>query len=487
MIWKYQLERSGQKRGINAVSASIRPGIVTDKLNNAIATGNWGRGRVGVTQLLDRTNYLSTISHLRRIQSPLSRTQPNFEARDLHATHFGRICPSETPEGSNCGLVKNLALSAIISISVQSQEIVEKMFELGVVHFTEANDDAKKGSARVFVDGKLVGYVKNGQQLADSMRALRRSSKIDPHVGISFHKPEKEGATSRFYVNCNAGRIMRPLIIIKDAHSLLTSDILDKISKKLLSWRDLLRMGIIELIDANEEENCYITLDEKKTAKRTHLEIFSSSMLGAGASIIPYPEHNQSPRNTYESAMAKQSLGFSTPMMNTSTYVRQHLMLYPQTPIVTTKAILLGLEERPAGQNCIVAVLPFDGYNIEDAIVIGQASVDRGLGHSFIGYMMRPALQFRSNGERLWHPLGFMMFAMADCGKRFQHADLFLMSVLMHASESASCCPFFTYPTSLPSTNTRALPFLASSFASIKCTTPSSNIFSTISWRLYAD
>ena len=91
-------------------------------------------------------------------------------------------------------------------------------------------------------------------------------------------------------------------------------------------------MGIIELIDANEEENCYITLDEKKTAKRTHLEIFSSSMLGAGASIIPYPEHNQSPRNTYESAMAKQSLGFST-NENTSTYVRQHLMLYPQTPI----------------------------------------------------------------------------------------------------------------------------------------------------------
>ena len=118
---KYQLERSGQKRGINAVAAAIRPGIITDKLNNAIATGNWGRGRVGVTQLLDRTNYLSTISHLRRIQSPLSRTQPNFEARDLHATHFGRICPSETPEGSNCGLVKNLALSGIISVNVPSE------------------------------------------------------------------------------------------------------------------------------------------------------------------------------------------------------------------------------------------------------------------------------------------------------------------------------------------------------------------------------
>ncbi len=381
---KYQLERSGQKRGINAVAAAIRPGIVSDKLNNAIATGNWGRGRVGVTQLLDRTNYLSTISHLRRVQSPLSRTQPNFEARDLHATHFGRICPSETPEGSNCGLVKNLALSAIISVNVSSEEIVEKLFDLGTVHFSDAKDEIKKDSTRVFVDGRLIGYFKEGDKLAESLRELRRDSKIHPHIGISFFHPEIEGATKRLYVNCNAGRVLRPLIIIKENKSLLSSELLEKISKKLLSWNDLLRMGIIELIDANEEENCYITFDEKDTKKHTHMEIFPSAILGAGASIIPYPEHNQSPRNTYESAMAKQSLGFSTPMMNTSTYVRQHFMLYPQTPIVTTKAMnLLGLEDRPAGQNCVVAVLPFDGYNIEDAIVLSKASVDRGLGRTF--------------------------------------------------------------------------------------------------------
>ena len=106
-------------------------------------------------------------------------------------------------------------------------------------------------------------------------------------------------------------------------------------------------MGVIELIDANEEENCLITLDDKNTKKYTHLEIFPSAILGAGASIIPYPELNQSPRNTYESAMAKQSLGFSTPMMNTSTYVRQHSMLYPQTPIVTTRACLLYTSPSP--------------------------------------------------------------------------------------------------------------------------------------------
>nr|AIF07977.1 DNA-directed RNA polymerase subunit B (rpoB) [uncultured marine thaumarchaeote KM3_26_A01] len=381
---KYQLERSGQKRGINAVSAAIRPGIISDKLNNAIATGNWGRGRVGVTQLLDRTNYLSTISHLRRVQSPLSRTQPNFEARDLHSTHFGRICPSETPEGSNCGLVKNLALSAIISVSVSSEEVVEKLYEFGTAHFSDVKDLVKKDGARIFVDGKLIGYHKDGQKLASSLRELRRTSKIHPHVGISIHQPEQEGATKRLYVNCNAGRVLRSLIIVKDGKSVLTQDLLDKVTKKLVSWNDLIRMGVIELVDANEEENCFITFDDKHVKKHTHIEIFPSAILGAGASIIPYPEHNQSPRNTYESAMAKQSLGFSTPMMNTSTYVRQHSMLYPQTPIVTTKAMgLLGLEKRPAGQNCVVAVLPFDGYNIEDAIVLSKSSVERGLGRTF--------------------------------------------------------------------------------------------------------
>ena len=380
---KYQLERSGQKRGINAVSAAIRPGIISDKLNNAIATGNWGRGRVGVTQLLDRTNYLSTLSHLRRVQSPLSRTQPNFEARDLHSTHFGRICPSETPEGSNCGLVKNLALSAIISVSVPSEEIVEKLYELGTDYFTDVKDSVKKDGTRIFVDGKLIGYHKDGEKLASSLRELRRSNKINSHVGISIHIPEQEGATKRLYVNCNAGRVLRSLIIVKDGKSALTPDLLDKISKKLVSWEDLIRMGVIELIDANEEENCFITFDDKHIKKHTHTEIFPSAILGAGASIIPYPEHNQSPRNTYESAMAKQSLGFSTPMMNTSTYVRQHFMLYPQTSIVTTRAMeLLGLEKRPAGQNCVVAVLPFDGYNIEDAIVLSKSSVERGLGRT---------------------------------------------------------------------------------------------------------
>jgi DNA-directed RNA polymerase subunit B len=278
-----------------------------------------------------------------------------------------------------------LALSAIISVSVPSAEIIEKLYELGVQHVDEANENIRRIGSRVFVDGKLIGYAEDGQNTSDTLRSLRRSGKIHPQVGVYFYTSGNPDATDRLYISCNAGRVLRPLSIVREGRSLVTDEIIEKISKKFLSWSDLLYMGIIELVDSNEEENCYVSMDTNKLESgHTHLEIFSSAILGVGASIIPYPEHNQSPRNTYESAMAKQSLGFSTPLMNASTYVRQHFMLYPQTPTVSTKAIsLLGLDDRPTGQNCVVAVLPFEGYNIEDAIVLNKSSVERGLGRTF--------------------------------------------------------------------------------------------------------
>jgi DNA-directed RNA polymerase subunit B len=381
---KYQLERTGQRRGLNVVGAAIRPGIITDKLNNAIATGNWGRGKVGVTQLLDRTNYLSTLSHLRRIQSPLSRSQPNFEARDLHATHFGRICPSETPEGSNCGLVKNLALSALISVSVPSAQVVAKLYDLGVKPFKEAEDKIKADGCRVFVEGRFVGFVKDGQQLAHAFRKLRRDGQIHPHAGIAYFPSVREGGVNRIYISTNSGRVLRPLIICETGKPLLTQEMMKQIEGGQRNWRDLVQMGVVELIDANEEENSLIAIDGKHMSeKATHLEMYPSSILGIAASVIPYPEHNQSPRNTYESAMAKQSLGFPTPTYPFSTYVREHLLVHPQPPLVKTKSTsLLSLDERPTGQNAVVAVLSFEGYNIEDAIIFNKSAIDRGFARS---------------------------------------------------------------------------------------------------------
>jgi DNA-directed RNA polymerase subunit B len=141
---KYQLEKVIIRRhGEILVSNAVRPGIITERLQHAIATGNWVRGRVGVTQLLDRTSYYSTLSHLRRLQSPLSRSQPNLEARDLHSTHWGRLCPNETPEGSNCGLVKNLALSSEISVGCPMEPVIEALRELGVTPMEEASRDLR--------------------------------------------------------------------------------------------------------------------------------------------------------------------------------------------------------------------------------------------------------------------------------------------------------------------------------------------------------
>lgn len=381
---RYQLERMGPKRASTAIGAVIRPGIITDKLNNALATGNWGRGKVGVTQLLDRTNYLSTLSHLRRIQSPLSRSQANFEARDLHPTHFGRICPVETPEGSNCGLVKNLAMSAIISVSVPPEPIRERIYELGVKPFEEADEELKREGCKVFLNGSFLGFVMDGKALAGSLRKERRANLLHPHVSIYLYEPKNPNAYRRLYIFTYAGRALRPLLVVEEGVPKLTQEMVDKVKRAELGFYDLVNSGVIELIDANEEENLYVALDEEHlTKEHTHLELYTPAILGVSASIIPYLEHNQSPRNTYEAAMAKQALGFSIPNYPFNTYVRQHLLIYPQKPLVRTRlSSLLNLDERPTGQNFVVAVVSLSGFNVEDAIIINKSSVDRGLARS---------------------------------------------------------------------------------------------------------
>ncbi len=387
---KYQLDRAGQKKSPSLVSAVVRPGTITDKLENAIATGNWGRGRVGITQLLERTNRLATISHLRRIQSPLSRTQPNFEARELHGTQWGRVCPVETPEGSNCGLVKNLALSAIISVSHDANKIREKVEKV----ITGKGD-------KVFVDGRFLGYT-DADLTARKLRDMRRKGELPYDVGIYVYYPADPRGERRLFISANSGRVLRPLIIVENGVPKLTEEHLRKLETGQITWRDLLEEGVIELLDADEEENTFIAIDEFHiTQETTHMEIYPPAMLGAVASMIPFIEYNQSPRNTYEAAMAKQSLGLSNSNLNQAVYVRGHLLEYPQTPLVTTKAFsLLKLNEAPTGFNAVVAVISFEGYNIEDAIVVNKASIERGMGRSFFYRLYEAQAQQYLGGVR---------------------------------------------------------------------------------------
>jgi DNA-directed RNA polymerase subunit B len=374
---RYHLERMPIIRQPITVSTFVRPGVISDFVKHAFATGNWPGGRVGVTQLLNRTNYIATLSHLRRVQSPLSRSQPHFEARDLHGTHWGRLCPNETPEGANCGLVKNLALSAEFSSKANIEKLIESLPMLGMIPISEAFSRKKYTMSKIFLDGQLIGFHSNPIQLVHQLRTLRRKGELDHNINIAFHSENNE-----VWICSDEGRVRRPILIIEKGKLKLTKEHIDSIRKGLIKFSDLISMGMVEFLDAEEEENALIALTlDKINSETTHLEICPYLTLGLVVSIIPFAEHNQSPRNTYEGAMAKQALGVFSTSYSIRTDSRFHIMHYPQKPLVTTKTSeLAGLDIRPIGQNFVVAIISYQGYNMEDAIILNRSAVERGLG-----------------------------------------------------------------------------------------------------------
>ncbi len=385
----YQLERSTSK-GTERLKLRnlIRSSYLGDKVRQALATGNWVGGRTGVSQLLDRTNWLSTLSHLRRVVSPLSRNQPHYEARELHMTQWGRICPFETPEGPNIGLVKNLALSAYISVGVPEEEVEEVLKELGMVPIEDVVEAIKNDEqppeeaivgARVYLNGRPVGYHADANELANALRRMRREGKLHFEVGVGVYEND-DGSIKEVYVNTDPGRILRPVFVVENGELKLKPEHVEKLKKGEWTFRDLLVRGIVELLDADEEENAYIALDPKDlTPEHTHMEIWIPAILGVAASTVPYLEHNQSPRNSYQSAMAKQALGLYAANFMLRSDTRGYLLHYPERPLAQTRHLdIIGYNHRPAGQNAVAAIMSYTGYNIEDAIIMNKSSVDRG-------------------------------------------------------------------------------------------------------------
>ncbi|MEM1526237.1 MAG: DNA-directed RNA polymerase subunit B [Ignisphaera sp.] len=387
---RYQVERAkARERKVN-LALYVRSDIITERIKHAMATGTWIGGRTGVTQIIDRTNWLSSLSHMRRSISPLSRSQPHFEARDLHGTQFGRLCPFETPEGPNCGLVKNLALSATITVGVDERHIGVVLYKLGVVPVTEIFNKLKADEisyesinawSKVYLNGTLIGYHPRGEELVANIREMRRRGEIHYEVGVAYYRTKY---INEVYINCDAGRIVRPLFVVKDGGLTITKDVIEEVKRGKLTLDHLLKNGYVELLDAEEEENALISINpEEITSETTHVEIWPPAIFGVAASTIPYAEHNQSPRNTYQSAMAKQALGFYMANFVLRVDTRAHLLHYPQVPLVQTRALsIMGYNDRPAGQNLVVAVMSYTGYNIEDAIIMNKSSVDRGLARS---------------------------------------------------------------------------------------------------------
>ncbi len=376
---KYQLERTAVRGRKPNIRTAVRADVITQRLKHALATGNWVGGKAGVSQLLDRTNYISSLSHLRRVVSPLSRSQPHFEARDLHSTHWGKICPNETPEGPNCGLVKNIAMMAYISVGTDEEAVERALLKAEVEPIEKLRGKRGTKWADVFLNGRLVGVHPAPQVLAKTIRQKRRAGEIDNQTNIAYYED-----THEVQVNCDAGRVRRPVIVVENGKSRLTDEHLRMINETEWGFLELLRNGNVEFIDAEEEENTLIAMyPEDIGPNTTHLEIVPSTILGISAALIPFPERNQSPRNVYMAGMAKQSVGVPASNFRYRADTRSHFFHYPQIPLVKTRAMdSIGYEDRPAGQNFIVAILSFEGYNIEDALIMNKASIERGLGRS---------------------------------------------------------------------------------------------------------
>jgi len=378
---KYQMERSYSKRKENRIHHAVRRDVLTNKIMHAMATGNWTGGRAGVSQLLDRTCNMATLSHLRRVISPLTRSQPHFEARDLHPTQFGRLCPNETPEGQNCGLVKNLALMVDVSENVPNDVVLESFEELDIASIDKG--DAEGG--KVYFNGDLIGTHKAPEDLVAEIRVRRKKNLIHNVVNVRYDE-----SLNDVIINSDPGRIRRPLIVVNRNNKLaLKQRDVDNLVQGKYEWGRLIDNGLIEYIDAEEEENCLIALNEgalksnKKTHQYSHMEVDPMVILGVATSNVPFPEHNSSPRCTMGAGMSKQSLGMGQANYRIRPDTRGHLLHYAQRPMIQTEAMKYNtLRKRPAGQNMVVAVMSYHGYNMEDALIFNRGSIDRGLGRS---------------------------------------------------------------------------------------------------------
>ena len=233
--------------------------------------------------------------------------------------------------------------------------------------------------ARVFVDGALIGKVDDGDKFTRHFRQMRRSGDVSTEVNISYKDYANE-----IIINTDRGRARRPLIVVENGVPAVTNEDIEKVKSGVYDFNSLVRQGKIEFIDAEEEDDLYIAVEEKDlTPEHTHLEIDPSLILGIGAAHVPFPEHNASPRVTMGAGMIKQALGFAQANMKLRPDTRGHMLHYAQIPMVHTQAAeMIGSEKRPQGQNFCVAIISYEGYNIEDALIFNKASVERGVGRS---------------------------------------------------------------------------------------------------------
>ncbi len=369
---QHTLQKTVKRRKFYSIKTIAKSTLFTHRVESAIATGSWIGERSGVTQNMDKNNSFSIMSQLQRVTSTLPGERENLAARTVHPTHYGRFCPIETPEGTEIGLRKNLALLARISTrtTMEQGDILKVLKDAGI--------NEEQGAVDVFYNGRFIGGVDDIDGFVEKTRGFRREGRLPIEMSVRFDR-----FLDTVFISSEVGRVIRPLIVVEEGVSRLKEEHLDLVKKGVLSWEGLFDKGILEYLDAAEEDDCYVCLNEKDlTQEHTHLEVDAMDIFGVSVSLIPFGDHDPPARMVKGGSRAyRQGLGIYAGNFPVRIDTDVSLLHYPQKPLVRS-FVYDTLDVHPVGQNVVLAVMPYEGYNMEDATVLNGGSVDRGFGRS---------------------------------------------------------------------------------------------------------
>ena len=368
----------------------IKLNTIENGIKRALATGDFGiksvnSSKVGVAQVLNRLTYTSAISHLRRLNTPVDKSGKLIPPRKLHNSSFGFVCPAETPEGGSIGIVKNLTYLAYISNNTSCAIIYDYLSKSGDVIYLDGCEDRNiDNMTKIMINGNWVGCTDNSINLYNNLKEMKYNGIFNIHTSIIFNFSD-----NFIKILTTSGRLMRPVLKVKNNKLLINNKIIQKIHNKELSWDDLfinhkIDESVLEYIDAEEQSVSIIAMTpndlNNKNINYSFCEIHPSTMFGVLASCIPFPDHNQSPRNTYQCAMGKQAIGIYTTNYHNRMDKTSLVLTNPMRPLVDTRIMnILGLHNIPSGQNVIVAIMTYTGFNQEDSVILNKSCIDRGL------------------------------------------------------------------------------------------------------------